>query len=201
MNELPKIVRQGLAIALLVVALLLGWSLVLHPLYLATKQSIEELDDARFELQRLALLTEDVATTTPDAILAELDALQTELFAVRTTSDTDAQFITAVDQLIRSSGVRLLQLKAGVPSRSGILNRYTVDINAAGHESSIARLLSGIEQHHPLLVVDYAALLSQGNPLADAGFDTAPELSVQLRLSGFGADINTTESQGRRNAR
>ncbi|PLX61408.1 type II secretion system protein GspM [Sedimenticola selenatireducens] len=199
MNELPIFVRQGLAIGLLAVALLFGWSLVLHPLYLATKQSVEELDDARFELQRLAILAEDAATTTPDAILSELDALQTQLFAMRTASDTDAHFITAVDQLIRSSGVRLLQLKAGVPSRAGILTRYTVDINSAGHESDIARLLSGIEQNRPLLVIDHAALLSQGNPFAD--FDTAPELSVQLRLSGFGADINITESQGRHNAR
>jgi len=200
-NELPVLARRGVAIVLLVIALLSGWNLLLHPIYRATSQAVEELDNARFELHRLLMLAEDAAEATPDATRAELDALQTELFAVRTASDTEARFIAVVDSLIRSSGVRLLQLKAGVPSRAGALTRYTVDINAAGRESDVARLLSGIEQHRPILLIDRAALLSQGNPLGDGGFDAVPELSIELRVSGFAADVGATDSQDNQNAR
>lgn len=201
MNELPVLARRGVAIGLLVVALLSGWNLLLHPLYRATSQAVEELDNARFELHRFVMVAEDAAAATPEATRAELDALRTELFAVQTASDTEAHFIAAVDQLIRSSGVRLLQLKAGVPTRVGALTRYTVDINAAGRESDIARLLSAIEQHRPILLIDRAALLSQGTPLGDAGFDAVPELSLELRVSGFAADVGATDSEGRQNAR
>lgn len=201
MNALPFLARRSLAVALLVVALLSGWNLVLRPLYLAASRAVEELDDARFELQRLVLLAADAATTTPAAVRDEFDALHTDVFAGRSASDADARFVAAVDQLIRASGVRLLQLKTGAPARSGALTRHAVDITAAGHESDLARLLAAIEQHRPILVIDRAVLLSHGAPLVDAGSDVAPELSVELRVSGFGAELGAAESHGGANAR
>lgn len=200
MNELPLLARRSMAIFMLIAGLLSCWNFVISPLLLAASQAVEDLDNARFELHRLVMLAED-AMTTPDAIGAELDLLRGELFAMRSASDTDAHFVAAIDQLIRIAGVRLIQLKAVEPSQSGVLTRYTVDVNAAGSENDIARLLSGIEQHQPLLIIDQATLLSHGNPLDEGGFDTAPEITLELRLSGFAADIGDIDGPGSEYAR
>lgn len=200
MNELPLLARRSMAIFLLIAGLLFCWNLVINPLLVVAIQAVEDLDNARFELQRLVMLAEDTITT-PDAIGVELDLLRGELFAMRSASDTDAHFVAAIDQLIRIAGVRLIQLKALGPSQTGVLTRYTVDVNATGRENDIARLLSGIEQHQPLLIIDQAALLSHGNPLDDGGFDTAPEITLELRLSGFATNIGDIEGPGGQYAR
>lgn len=197
MNALPAVARRIMAVGLLIIMVLSVWSLVIHPLYRATNIAMDELDDARFELHRLALLAEDAAQTGPDTTDADLDALRHELFAMRGGSESDALFVSAVDQLIRDGGVRLLQLKSVSPVRAGSLTRYAVDIHATGREADFVPLLASIEEHRPRLVVDRLTLLAQGSP--EVG--DAPELTIELRVSGFASDLDAIASAADPDAR
>lgn len=190
MRELPALARRGLAFGLLAVTLSSCWNLLLRPLFLAANMAVEELDDARFELHRFTVLSRDAAAVTPETVHAEFNALQAELFAVEPATDVDARLIAAMDQLIRSSGIRLLQLKPGGTERTGALARHTVDINASGREHDLARLLAAIEAHRPRLVIDRASFLTQGGLPDSSALDVVPELAIELRVAGFAADID-----------
>lgn len=193
MRELPPLVRFSLAFGLLVIALICAWGLILHPLFLAARTAVEELDDMRFELHRINILAREGASATPESVQSELLTLQHELFAMEETGDTDARIISAVDQLVRISGLRLLQLKAGGHEQAGSLIRHTIDINVSGREPDLAQLLTALERHRPRLIIDRASFLSQGGAPTTSGFNLAPELSVELRIAGFAADIGTAE--------
>lgn len=197
MSALPILARRSLALGLMIVTLLSAWNLILRPLFSATREAVEQLDNVRFELHRLGLLAADAAQSDPDTAHVEIDTLRAELFSVQGSSDSDALFMSAVDQLIRGAGVRLLQLKALPPTRAGSLARYGVDISATASEADFVQLLAAIERHRPLLVVDRLTLVAQGS----LGANEAPELSVELRLSGFAGDVDAIASPSRSDAR
>lgn len=201
MNDLPLLVRRGLAVALLFVFLTAIWSLILRPLYRATDAALDELYNARFELHRVALAAEDAKSTTPEAVTAAHATLAADLFTTRVSSEGDVRFLSVVDQLARSSGIHLLQLKTGASTHTGMVTRFSADVSATASEAQLSQLLIAIEQHHPILVIDRLALVSQGGAPSAGNLDTPPELSVELRLFGFGADLDPPASQGEANAR
>lgn len=201
MNGLPLLVRRGLAVALLFVFLTAIWSLALHPLYRATDTALDELYNARFELRRIALAAEDAKSTTPEAVTAARESLAAELFTTHVSSEGDVRFLSVVDQLARSAGIHLLQLKAGAPAHAGMVTRFSAEVSATASEAQLSQLLVAIEQHHPILVIDRLALASQGGAPSAGNLDTPPELTIELRLFGFGADLGPPTSQGDENAR
>lgn len=189
--------RRALAVGILIVAMLSVWSIVLRPLYRVTTEAVEELDNTRFELHRLTLMTDGAALTVPGASSDATEALQRDLLSVGDNADSSARLLSAVDPMIRRSGLRLLQMKALPAMRTGPLEHSALDVTATGREAELVQLLTDIEGHHPLLVVERLVLLSQSG----ASGDEAPDLSIELRVAGFSAALGPGSTTERSDAR
>lgn len=197
MSSLSLPMRRALAVGILIVALLSVWSILLRPLYRVATEAVEELDNTRFELHRLTLMTEDAARTVTDAPSDATEALQRDLLSLGDNADSSARLLSAVDPMIRRSGLRLLQMKALPAMRVGPLEQSALDVTATGQEAQVVQLLADIEGHHPLLVIERLVLLSQSG----ASGDEAPDLSIELRVAGFSATLGSGSTTERSDAR
>ncbi|MCV2218105.1 type II secretion system protein GspM [Thauera sp. Sel9] len=182
MTHLPLAVRRALAIVLGCVPLIMVWSLVIRPLHTLTTAAIERLDDSRFELQRLQLLAAGNDVLTPDEFARQSHEVAAWVFRSRTDSPA---VLSAVDELVRGAGVELNELRAAEPHEQGPLTRFSVDLKVTAPETELVHLLTAFAHHRPLLTVDRAVILS-----SVSGPDSSlPPLSVELRVSGFGAEV------------
>ncbi|WP_418646902.1 type II secretion system protein GspM [Thauera butanivorans] len=187
MTHLPLAIRRALAIVLGCVPLIMMWSLVIRPLHTLTTAAIERLDDSRFELQRLRLLAATNDVLAPDELARQSHEVAAWVFRSRTDG---AAVLSAVDELVRGAGVELNELRAAEPRAQGPLTRFSVDLKVTAPETELVQLLAAFAHHRPLLTVDRAVILSSAS-----GPDSALlPLSIELRVSGFGAEVPTPSS-------
>lgn len=191
MNTIPPTLRRFLALSLLVVALSLSWQWVIAPAFSATKSAVETLNDARFELHRLNQLAQDAEKPESKTLDNDTQELTNRLFSIQ-GADSGAAVVATADQLIRGEGLQLLQLRALPSTRAGSLTRYAVEVQATAKESSAVQLLSKLEQHRPVLLVERALLTAQAAPSPEE----EPQVTVELRIAGFVGDLTVAHQAG-----
>ncbi|SCX16267.1 Type II secretion system (T2SS), protein M subtype b [Nitrosomonas eutropha] len=173
--------RRALALAVGVLLLTSLWSIVVRLLYVLPATTIERLNDTRFELHRLQALAIEHSDFTPDDLIQLEQSVAVLVFP---SSNDNAVFVDAVNVLIHNSGVQLLELRTADPFNDGNLTRFALDVRINAPEEKLVHLLTLLERHRPLLIIDRAVVLAT----AAASDDTSSPLSVELRIWAFAAE-------------
>ncbi len=181
MTPYPAMARRALALVVGVLLLTSFWSVIVRLLYILPTTAIERLDDTRFELQRLQALATENSDFTPDDLTRLKQSVATLVFS---SSNDNAAFVDTVNMLIHESGVQLLELRTADPFNDGNLTRFALDVRINAPEEKLVHLLTSLERHRPLLIIDRVVVLATA-----ATYDgTSPPLSVELRIWAFAAE-------------
>ena len=193
MTTARTMAQRSVAIVVTVLLFVGGWTLVLQPLYGLPVTAIERLNDTRFELARLQALASESGDLTVD----DLDRLEQSVAPLIFSSPKDgAAFVAAVDSLIRSANVQLLELRTADPTKVANLTRFTIDVRMTASEEALIGLLIAAERHRPLLLIERAVVTTTAS-MIDNG---STPVSVELRVSAFAGE-NDQPSDGEARAR
>ena len=193
MTTVRTMAQRSLAIVVTVLLFVGGWTLVLQPLYGLPVTAIERLNDTRFELARLQALASESGDLTAD----DVDRLEQSVAPLIFSSPKDgAAFVAAVDSLIRSANVQLLELRTADPTKVANLTRFTIDVRMTASEEALIGLLIAAERHRPLLLIERAVVTTTAS-MIDNG---STPVSVELRVSAFAGE-NDQPSDGEARAR
>ena len=193
MTTARTMAQRSVAIVVTVLLFVSGWTLVLQPLYALPVTAIERLNDTRFELARLQALASESGDLTVD----DLDRLEQSVAPLIFSSPKDgAAFVAAVDSLIRSANVQLLELRTADPTKVANLTRFTIDVRMTASEEALIGLLIAAERHRPLLLIERAVVTTTAS-MIDNG---STPVSVELRVSAFAGE-NDQPSDGEARAR
>lgn len=193
MTTARTMAQRSLAIVVTVLLFVGGWTLVLQPLYGLPVAAIERLNDTRFELARLQALASESGDLTAD----DVDRLEQSVAPLIFSSPKDgAAFVAAVDSLIRSANVQLLELRTADPTKVANLTRFTIDVRMTASEEALIGLLIAAERHRPLLLIERAVVTTTAS-MIDNG---STPVSAELRVSAFAGE-NDQPSDGEARAR
>lgn len=193
MTTARTMAQRSLAIVVTVLLFVGGWTLVLQPLYGLPVTAIERLNDTRFELARLQALASESGDLTVD----DLDRLEQSVAPLIFSSPKDgAAFVAAVDSLIRSANVQLLELRTADPTKVANLTRFTIDVRMTASEEALIGLLIAAERHRPLLLIERAVVTTTASMIDNS----STPVSAELRVSAFAGE-NDQPSDGEARAR
>lgn len=193
MTTARTMAQRSVAIVVTVLLFVGGWTLVLQPLYGLPVTAIERLNDTRFELARLQALASESGDLTAD----DVDRLEQSVAPLIFSSPKDgAAFVAAVDSLIRSANVQLLELRTADPTKVANLTRFTIDVRMTASEEALIGLLIAAERHRPLLLIERAVVTTTAS-MIDNG---STPVSAELRVSAFAGE-NDQPSDGEARAR
>ena len=193
MTTARTMAQRSVAIVVTVLLFVSGWTLVLQPLYGLPVTAIERLNDTRFELARLQALASESGDLTVD----DLDRLEQSVAPLIFSSPKDgAAFVAAVDSLIRSANVQLLELRPADPTKVANLTRFTIDVRMTASEEALIGLLIAAERHRPLLLIERAVVTTTASMIDNS----STPVSAELRVSAF-AGKNDQPSEGEARAR
>lgn len=193
MTTVRTMAQRSLAIVVTVLLFVGGWTLVLQPLYALPVTAIERLNDTRFELARLQALASESGDLTAD----DVDRLEQSVAPLIFSSPKDgAAFVAAVDSLIRSANVQLLELRTADPTKVANLTRFTIDVRMTASEEALIGLLIAAERHRPLLLIERAVVTTTASMIDNS----STPVSAELRVSAFAGE-NDQPSDGEARAR
>lgn len=193
MTTVRTMAQRSLAIVVTVLLFVGGWTLVLQPLYGLPVTAIERLNDTRFELARLQALASESGDLTAD----DVDRLEQSVAPLIFSSPKDgAAFVAAVDSLIRSANVQLLELRPADPTKVANLTRFTIDVRMTASEEALIGLLIAAERHRPLLLIERAVVTTTASMIDNS----STPVSAELRVSAFAGE-NDQPSDGEARAR
>lgn len=193
MTTVRTMAQRSLAIVVTVLLFVGGWTLVLQPLYGLPVTAIERLNDTRFELARLQALASESGDLTAD----DVDRLEQSVAPLIFSSPKDgAAFVAAVDSLIRSANVQLLELRTADPTKVANLTRFTIDVRMTASEEALIGLLIASERHRPLLLIERAVVTTTASMIDNS----STPVSAELRVSAFAGE-NDQPSDGEARAR
>lgn len=193
MTTVRTMAQRSLAIVVTVLLFVGGWTLVLQPLYGLPVTAIERLNDTRFELARLQALASESGDLTAD----DVDRLEQSVAPLIFSSPKDgAAFVAAVDSLIRSANVQLLELRTADPTKVANLTRFTIDVRMTASEEALIGLLIAAERHRPLLLIERAVVTTTASMIDNS----STPVSAELRVSAFAGE-NDQPSEGEARAR
>ncbi|MGQ5490259.1 type II secretion system protein GspM [Thauera sp. ZXT1-4] len=193
MTTVRTMAQRSLAIVVTVLLFVGGWTLVLQPLYGLPVTAIERLNDTRFELARLQALASESGDLTAD----DVDRLEQSVAPLIFSSPKDgAAFVAAVDSLIRSANVQLLELRTADPTKVANLTRFTIDVRMTASEEALIGLLIAAERHRPLLLIERAVVTTTASMIDNS----STPVSAELRVSAFAGE-NDQPSDGEARAR
>ena len=193
MTTVRTMAQRSLAIVVTVLLFVGGWTLVLQPLYGLPVTAIERLNDTRFELARLQALASESGDLTAD----DVDRLEQSVAPLIFSSPKDgAAFVAAVDSLIRSANVQLLELRTVDPTKVANLTRFTIDVRMTASEEALIGLLIAAERHRPLLLIERAVVTTTASMIDNS----STPVSAELRVSAFAGE-NDQPSDGEARAR
>lgn len=181
MTAARAIAQRLLAVIVMVLLLICGWTLVLQPLYTLPVTAIERLNDTRFELARLRALTSENEEFTADDLGRLEQSVAPLIFP---SPDDNAAFVAAVDSLIRSADVQLLELRTADPTKASNLTCFTIDVRMNASEEALIGLLLAVERHRPLLFSERTVVAATAS-MAD---NSPAPVSVELRISAFAGE-------------
>ena len=193
MTTARTMAQRSVAIVVTVLLFVSGWTLVLQPLYALPVTAIERLNDTRFELARLQALASESGDLTAD----DVDRLEQSVAPLIFSSPKDgAAFVAAVDSLIRSANVQLLELRTADPTKVANLTRFTIDVRMTASEEALIGLLIAAERHRPLLLIERAVVTTTASMIDNS----STPVSAELRVSAFAGE-NDQPSDGEARAR
>ena len=182
MTGLSAPVQRFLALALLAIALVLGWQLVLSPL----------ADLARDREADIALLTDQLEHL--NALAARRPGLDRQAHSLQaqinadgfwTGSSTAAVIVAMQDKLrqaITAGDGRLKSTsEAGVTVVHG-LRKVGLRLSVDGTIGTLQKVLEGVEAASPALFVDSIVTTTSG---ASPAADRPPVLSLELTVAGY----------------
>ena len=184
MHSLHPGLRRLLAITVLIAVTLGALALVKAALRVGA-QAIDGVQDARFELAQVQRRLQASAQVTPTEIARQAAELGALLTWQGQPEDGDARLQGRVGEILRESGLELLQMRSAAPTRAGPLLRATLDASGSGPEAALYDMLARIEGARPPLRIDRLVIRSIDamNPPTAAG----ARVQVEFRVSAFGA--------------
>lgn len=184
MHRLHPGLRRLLAITVLVAVALCAVALVKAALR-SGAQAIEGVQDARFELAQVQRRLEARDQITEVGLAREAADLGALLTWRGPPEDGDARLQGIVGEILRESGLELLQMRSAAPTRADPLLRVTLDASASGSEAALYDLLAHIESRRPPLRIDRLVIRSIDamSPATAAG----ARVQVEFRVSAFGS--------------
>lgn len=195
--ELSPRIHNLVSLGLLLVFIFSLWGLIFKPLIHLVGQSLDQLYDARFELSRAKKLSEDVVNISKKDIEAEGTALKPLLIWTDAKSDKETAMQEVVDHLIHSTRFNLESMRVAATIQQGSIIRVSIDLKGDGEESSIMEIITEIEKHTPIIVIDKLTLHPLNNVTSDSQGITVSKLGAEFRLSGFGSDLAGLEPNTR----
>ena len=178
--------QRALAVGLLVIAVLLGFAIVLGPVILLHRHYDTAIADVSDRLQRY----ERVAAQAPELRVA-LTAMQqrdARRFFLRNTATNlaGAELQELVKAAIEGNGGRITTSQNTSPREDGRFRELGVNVQFFATTPALQKILLAIESHEPYMIVDNLTV----RPLnAFRGFKPAagqePELNVQLDVGAW----------------
>ena len=178
--------QRALAVGLFVIAILLGFAIVLGPVILLHRHYDTAIADVSDRLQRY----ERVAAQAPELRVA-LTAMQqrdARRFFLRNTATNlaGAELQELVKAAIEGNGGRITTSQNTSPREDGRFRELGVNVQFFATTPALQKILLAIESHEPYMIVENLTV----RPLnAFRGFKPAPgqepELNVQLDVGGW----------------
>jgi len=178
--------QRALAVGLFVIAILLGFAIVLGPVILLHRHYDTAIADVSDRLQRY----ERVAAQAPELRVA-LTAMQqrdARRFFLRNTATNlaGAELQELVKAAIEGNGGRITTSQNTSPREDGRFRELGVNVQFFATTPALQKILLAIESHEPYMIVDNLTV----RPLnAFRGFKPAagqePELNVQLDVGAW----------------
>jgi len=158
-----------------------------------SSQALGQLYDARFELARAKLLSDELTKISRQEIDQEDAELIPLLLRVDTTTGKESAMQEIVDQIIHATRFNLESMRVSSTTQQGSINRVSIDIKGSGEEASIIEMMAAIERHKPVLVIDQLNLRTASKVTQPDQIDAVSALEAELRLSGFSGDLTSLE--------
>lgn len=177
------------AVALLVLAILAAHILIVAPLI-----ALYEARETRLDMLATRALRVAAQHGSGDDAARRLAALESAgtARAIFWPGATEAVAAAALQEQMRAllaqSGAQVETTEALPSTIDGALPRIALKLRFSGDIDQVSRVIHGVETLRPALVVDRLAIRTQNSARSDA-----PELSVELQLSGFAEPGAKTE--------
>lgn len=142
-QQFSPLTRKILAVALLVFILLLVWSVILSPLFSSIGASLSELDDARFQRERLERLEARPAPQAAEVLPGEI------VFRVDNPETAADQIGGYFANLASGAGLQILSVEARVAKTGSKL--LQVDFALQGPEEKVMRFINLAEKTMPII--------------------------------------------------
>jgi len=188
-------VHKTVSVALLLTLLAAIWGGVFRPLIDLDKKALNELDDARFELNRSHRLADELVHLSQADLQNQLESLKTLLVWTEAEANQESAMQAIVDKLIQSSGFSLDSLRVVNASAYGSINRVSINVKGEGDEATIISFMAAIEKNQPILVIDQMAIQVLATEQVADQPPAVTRLLVEFRLSGFGASLTAASTQ------
>ncbi|WGS88631.1 GspMb/PilO family protein [Methylomonas sp. UP202] len=195
--ELSPEIRKWVSLGLLLVFIFSIWGFILKPIINLTGQALDQLYDARFELARAKKISEEIVNVPKNDIQTEIAVLRHLLIWGDINSGKESTMQEIVDQIIRSTHFNLESMRIAKTSQQGSIMRVSIELKGDGEESSIMEMITEIERHTPLIVIDQLTLRTLNIGTSNSQGTIVSKLAAEFRLSGFGGDLAGLESSTR----
>lgn len=195
--ELSPQIRKWVSLGLLLVFIFSIWGLVFKPLIQLADQALDQLYDARFELARAKKLSENIVNIPKNDIEAESKALKPLLIWTDAKAGKETTMQEVVDHLIHSTRFNLESMRIAATVQQGSIMRVSIELKGDGEESSIMEMITEIERHTPLIVIDQLTLRTLNTGTSENQGAIVSKLAAEFRLSGFGSDLAGLEATTR----
>lgn len=184
MRGLHPSLRRLLAITVLLALALFAAALV-NGVLRAGSQAIEGLRDARFELQQVQRRIRSSGEVSDSVIDREWAELSTLLSWQGPPEEGDARLQGSIAQIMRESGLELLQMRSAESERNGPLLSASLDASGSGSEAGLYQMLARIEGARPPLRID--RLVIRSGEAMNAADGEGARVEIEFRVTAFGA--------------
>lgn len=185
MTFVPR-VRLFIICAFLLSLAFLVWGAVLQPLLQATDQAVETLHDTRFALTRAEAVLKQRNHISDEKVAAEEREVFRHLLQAHSPAGAIGQLQAIVEPLSRDSSLQLENMLADAVVPSVPLNKISIVLKARGTESALLKLLSSLENHQTLMVIDRLTVIGQESGQA-VGSEVPVSLIVEMRVVSYWA--------------
>jgi general secretion pathway protein M len=184
-RPLTPLENRSLAIALLILCLILGGSLVVVPILLMHRHYDLELESNRDLLLRYRNMA--AARGEIEASLARARTHDGKKYFLKSTTEVlaAAEIQEMARGAIESNGCKLLGAQAGTLKDEGDYRRVTVNVQSICTDHALKRMLHAVETLRPFLFIDNLGVRSLFNAQNMANPGLAPEVKIQFDLSGY----------------
>jgi len=166
------------AYALLILALLALWELVLAPPFITLENKRTTLENLNYQISRYETLANDREETLKVALEVESGGLQTWALGEQASAELQSLIRRNASQV----GINLSNSRALETAEMDDFNRVGIQLSAHGTHDQIYNFLGALRLAKPLLTLEELTIHSQG------GRPNFPvQLSLQLRVHGYQA--------------